>query len=342
MQHKLSTGSLLDNNGNLMEAGYSNNLIKEYERNQIKASKLKIKEWDYYYIGNQSKGVCFTIADNSYMGLASVSILDFEEKTFITRSSIKLFTNGKLKLPSNSIEGESIWEDKNYYLKFKAKDGKRNIEVKVKNYKDGNSFEANFELIETTDESMVIAIPFEKPKHFYYNQKINCIKAKGFYKYKDEVVHFSENNSRAVLDWGRGVWTYKNTWYWSSLSSIDKNVEEIGFNLGYGFGDTSKASENMLFYNGKAYKLEDVEFIIPMDSNKKYKYLEPWIIKSKDNSINLTFTPILDRNDDINLMLLKSLQHQVFGRFNGKIKVEDKEIEFNDLVSFAERVTNYW
>lgn len=55
MQHKLSSGPLLDNNGNLIEAGYSNNLIKEYDRNQIRASKLRIKEWDYYYIGNQSK-----------------------------------------------------------------------------------------------------------------------------------------------------------------------------------------------------------------------------------------------------------------------------------------------
>jgi len=205
-----------------------------------------------------------------------------------------------------------------------------------------NPFEANFELFDSTDESMVIAVPFNKPKHFYYNQKINCIKAKGFYKYKGDIVHFSEKDSRAVLDWGRGVWTYKNTWYWSSLSAVDDNGNEIGFNLGYGFGDTTKASENMVFYNGKAYKLKDVEFIIPMDSNEKYKYLEPWIIKSKDESINLTFTPILNRNDNIDFKVLKSIQHQVFGKFNGTIKIEGKEVKFNNLVSFAERVTNYW
>ena len=341
MQIKLSRGPLLNDEGNLTEAGYSTNLIKEYDRNKIKASKMRIKEWDYYYIGNQFKGVAFTIADNSYMGLASVSILDFEEKTYITRSSMKLFTNGKLKLPNNSNYGEVVWKDNNYYLKFEVKDGKREIDVKIKNYKDGNPFEAHFELFDSTDESMVIATPFNKPKHFYYNQKINCIKAKGFYKYKENIVYFSEVDSRAVLDWGRGVWTYKNTWYWGSLSAI-VNDSEIGFNLGYGFGDTTKASENMLFYNGKAYKLEDVEFIIPMDSNGKYTYLEPWIIKSKDESIDLTFTPILDRNDNTNLIFIKSLQHQVFGKFNGKIKVQGKEIEFNDLVSFVEVVTNYW
>ena len=37
MQHKLSSGPLLDNNGNLIKAGYSNNFIKEYDRNQIRA-----------------------------------------------------------------------------------------------------------------------------------------------------------------------------------------------------------------------------------------------------------------------------------------------------------------
>ena len=44
---------------------------------------------------------------------------------------------------------------------------------------------------------------------------------------------------------------------------------EIGFNIGYGFGDTSNATENMVFYNGKAHKLEDVKFNIPL--NKKGK-----------------------------------------------------------------------
>ena len=99
MQYKLTKGPLLNNDGNLIEAGYYTNPIREYDRNQIRAHKMRIKEWDYYYIGNQSKGIAFTIADNSYMGLASVSILDFDEKTFITRSSMKFFTNGKLNFP---------------------------------------------------------------------------------------------------------------------------------------------------------------------------------------------------------------------------------------------------
>ncbi|HBF68515.1 MAG TPA: DUF2804 domain-containing protein, partial [Firmicutes bacterium] len=75
MQNKLSPGKLLDKNGNLNEAGYATSLIKEYKRSDIKAHKSRIKEWDYYYIGNDRYGIALTIADNSYMSLASLSFL---------------------------------------------------------------------------------------------------------------------------------------------------------------------------------------------------------------------------------------------------------------------------
>lgn len=341
MQNELSKGPLLNEKGDLCEAGFSFRMVKEYDRKKIKAGKSRIKEWDYYYIGNNSHGVAFTIDDNSLYGLGSVSILDFENASYITKSSMKFFTNGKVGFPSSSAEGDITWQDKNYYLHFVNKDKKRQIDVKILEYEKGEPFEAHFDLEEIMDDSMVIATPFNKRAHFYYNEKKNCMKANGYYLYKGNKVEFSDKNTRAILDWGRGVWTYKNTWYWSGLSGISDG-KEVGFNLGYGFGDTSAASENMLFFDKKAYKLEDVTFNIPQDEKGNYEYLKPWKITSKDLSIDLTFTPILDRSDNTDFVILKSLQHQVFGRFDGVIKVGELKVEFNNIVSFAERVTNYW
>ncbi len=341
MQHKLKKGPLLDENGNLSEAGFAFSMVKDYDRKAIKARKSRIKEWDYYYIGNNSRGVAFTIDDNSLYGLGSVSILDFEKPGYITKSNMKFFTNGKVNFPSNSSEGDITWNDGNFYLHFVNKDKKRVIDVNIIKYHKDMPFEAHFELEEIMDDSMVIATPFNKKAHFYYNEKKNCMKAKGYYIFNDERIEFSDKDTRAILDWGRGVWTYKNTWYWSGLSGISDG-KEVGFNLGYGFGDTSKASENMLFYDKEAYKLEDVEFKIPQDEKGNYLYMEPWKVQSKDLSINLEFKPIIDRHDDTNFIILKSLQHQVFGVFNGTIKVKDLEVKIDNIVSFAERVTNYW
>ena len=188
---------------------------------------------------------------------------------------------------------------------------------------------------------MVIATPFNKKKHFYYNQKINCIRASGNATVGGKKYFFNGNDSFAVLDWGRGVWTYKNTWYWSSLSGT-YNGKKIGFNLGYGFGDTKNATENMIFYDGKAYKVEQVTFHIPTNSDGVEEYLNNWKFSSSDNKVNLTFEPIFDRYDKADVLLIKSIQHQVFGKFSGTLKIGEETIEIKDLVGFAEKVTNHW
>ena len=152
---------------------------------------------------------------------------------------------------------------------------------------------------------------------------------------------YSLDDSIGILDWGRGVWTYKNTWYWSSLNA-QQDGHYIGFNLGYGFGDTSSASENMFFYDKEAYKLNDVIFDIPVDAEGKEEYLKEWKIYSRDNCIDLSFTPILNRAADSNVFIIRSNQNQVFGKFNGTIKVGDKKYEIKNLVGFAEKVYNKW
>ena len=98
----------------------------------------------------------------------------------------------------------------------------------------------------------------------------------------------------------------------------------------------------MIFYDGKSYKVEQVTFHIPVNSEGKEDYLKEWKFTSSDNKINLTFKPIFDRYDNTNALVIKSIQHQVFGKFSGTLKIGEEEIEINDLVGFAEKVTNCW
>ena len=54
---------LLDENGHITQEGYATSLVWRYDRAKIKASWLRIKEWDYYYILNEDYGITLTIAD---------------------------------------------------------------------------------------------------------------------------------------------------------------------------------------------------------------------------------------------------------------------------------------
>lgn len=340
MQHKLEPGRLLYDDGNLAEAGYATSLVKEYNRSWIKAHSLRIKEWDYYYIGNENHGIALTIADNSYMSMVSISFLNFVSKTETTKSIIKFFPKRKLNLPSTSETGDIEYNSKKCNISFKHVDGKRRIQANFKNFDNKIDLRCDLYLTETNEDSIVIATPFKKNKHFYYNQKINLLSSSGYVKIGETIYDFNKDTF-GVLDWGRGVWTYKNTWYWSSLNAVDHG-KRIGFNLGYGFGDTSAASENMLFIDDKSYKLNQVHFDIPINKFGKDDYMKPWKFRSQDGTIDLTFTPILNRHAASNAIIIKSIQNQVFGHFNGTIMVDDRVVAINDLMGFAEKVTNYW
>lgn len=144
-----------------------------------------------------------------------------------------------------------------------------------------------------------------------------------------------------MLDWGRGVWTYENTWYWGSASGIAQG-RRVGFNVGYGFGDTSAASENMVFVDGVAHKLSQVTFNIPM-KNGQENYLSPWTFTSDDGRFEMDFMPILDRAACTDAKLILSDQHQVFGRYSGRMILDDgSALDVKSLTGFAEKVHNKW
>ena len=58
-------GPLLDLDGHLIEKGYAKSLIKDYQRSDIKANKLRIKEWDYYLVYNEEYAIALTFDDKS-------------------------------------------------------------------------------------------------------------------------------------------------------------------------------------------------------------------------------------------------------------------------------------
>lgn len=330
---------LLDESGNLKHPGYATSLILDYNRSQIKAHKMRIKEWDYYLVYNKDYAIALTIDDNYYMGLVSASFINLKEKWEKTVSPMYWFPKGKVNLPPSSKTGNAIKEGKNYSFKFIIEGNKRILDCSINRFINNKPYIIHIELMDEPQDSMVIATPFKKGKHFYYNQKIVGFKATGFVVVDDQRIELN-GETYALLDWGRGVWTYKNTWYWGAgCQKVGKDL--IGFNLGYGFGDTSKASENMLFINGKSVKLDKVTFNIPTKKGKD-DFLSPWTIISNDGVINFDFTPIIDRKSNTNAIIIQSNQHQVFGTINGTITLNDKVIKLENFTCFFEKVANRW
>ncbi|MFW9810458.1 MAG: DUF2804 domain-containing protein [Candidatus Thorarchaeota archaeon] len=57
----------------------------------------------------------------------------------------------------------------------------------------------------------------------------------------------------------------------------------------------------------------------------------------------MDFEPIVDRYGKINLLLINSEKHQVFGRFSGKVVLDnDTELKVDRFLGFAEDAYNRW
>ncbi len=344
LQHEITEKTkLLDENGNVLEPGYAKKMLYEYNRENVAVSKALLKEWDYYYIGNEKAAICLTIADMGYIGALSATYLDFTVPTQITKSSVLLFPMGKMRLPRTTEIGDSHWKNGKVEMTF-TNDGKvRRIYGQYPKFgKNKEDLLFNIMLTDFPEEGMVIATPFEKQGRFYFNEKINCMRAEGTFSVGDKEYVLDKSDALGTLDWGRGVWTYDNTWYWGSLQTRLEDGKTFGWNIGYGFGNNHAATENMLFYDGKSHKLDEITFNIPQKDGKE-DYMSPWTFTSNDGRFFMDFTPLIDRYEPFDLKFFAMIPHQVFGYFTGKAILDDGTvIEIKNKLGFAEKVRNKW
>lgn len=341
-QHEiLKETELLRSNGKLTEEGWARHHFWNYNRKAVKGSVLSVKEWDYYAI-NSVSGEWFitaTISDLGYAGLFNIAFIDLIRGKAVQCDSLQPFPLGKTipQLPDNYL---TQYNDHKLRITFTQKGSERHLIFGCPSLvlPDGSvGLDVDVTLYQTPgDESMNIATSWEKHRTcFYLNEKINCMPVSGRVRLGKNETELESGDCWGVLDWGRGKWTYQNRWYWSSASGL-VDGRRFGWNFGYGFTDRTPASENVLFCDGKINKLEDVSFEINTSD-----YKANWKITSPDDRVNLVFYPATDRSSKIDMLLIKTIQHQVFGYFSGNVTLDDGTVlDIQRFPGFAEDVFN--
>lgn len=336
------SGPLLDEEGRLREPGYALRPPFEYSHEDIAAPRFRIKDWDYYLVNDDEFAVALTFSDLGYIGLVSASILDFSNASFQTTSELLIMPMGCMGLPNSSDEGDIEWSNARCNVRFAHESGGRRLSFFMKRFFDDDDLDVELLLDQDPRDSMVVCTPWkEDATAFYYNRKILGMRARGGFRWGANVHEFDASDSLGLLDWGRGVWTYDNVWYWAAAHGR-QDGHVIALNLGYGFGDTTAATENMVFVDGIAHKLEDVDFGIPQAEDGSYSFMEPWHLTDNEGRLDLVFSPCIDRVDDIDVMhVVTSNQHQVFGKLDGHVVLDDgSKIEITGMRGSAEHIHN--
>ena len=331
--------NLLDASGNVANPGYCVTCNYIYKRNEIKAHPMRIKEWNFYQISDDRYTIQMNQFDISMGGAATFAIFDRKTGERFDVMHVDLLTLGKYNMPETDECDHTLSCKKNGFdFKIDVVGNKRTLTFQGKCKK--GKIEADIELtVPENLEYLVMAVPFKEDKHFYLNKKMNCMKARGYVKCDGRVMALNEDVAFGVLDWGRGVWPYKCDWYWGNGSMTLPGGKVFGFEIGWGFGDMSAFSENTLFYDGKAHKIENLTL-----TKDEKDIMKPWVFTSSDGRFEMMMTPEFDNFTSTRVLgVIGNRCHQVFGKWNGYVILDDgKRLEIKDMIAFCEHSDNRW
>lgn len=340
MQRLVTDPEPVLNSDGTPNAGYCTQETQYFHRNDIKANPFRIKEWDFYQIEDAAGHVVLqlTYGHASYMGEVNIMLFDVRRKIFLVNKTILIpLPMNSLHMPESAAREHTIrYHSLRSEVYIHGDSQVRDIRFRI------DDVHAELHLTALTPHSLIINIPFDEDPHdFYYDFKQNCMAVTGEVVFhqdgKGKIIHYGENKpAYAILDWGRGVWPWHNEWYWSNGQGMI-NEKLLGFNLGCGFGNTSIATENILFYEGQAHKLDQI--MIQHESD----YMKPWYLEDNEGRCRLVMTPQYDRITRINFGPIENCTHQVFGLFNGTVKLDDRrELTLENVSAFAEHAVNNW
>lgn len=332
---------LLSADGTLLAKGWARHNVFDYDRNSVKA-KMRRKEWDFYQISNGKLMVQLSMANISLGGYVSAALIDLTTGESIA-APMALFLGGKDKYvlpPKGDVPNNVKMAFGGAEFEFDTKETSRTLWFKMKDV------ECKFEMdIFPNHENITTVLPFAgHPDRYFMTTKQNSMPCSGTYKKGNKVYEFSKDDTFCVLDWGRVDTPYSLVWYWGNGSTYITDAEGkkhiFGFEITWGIGDESNATETCLFYDGKAHKVGavDVETFPKPD-----KYMNPWKFVSEDGRFELTMTPFYDHHADTNALVMRMHSHQVHGLWNGFVILDDgTKLEIKDMYAFCEYVENRW
>lgn len=323
---------LLGTDGALHQPGYATRMLYRYNRHRLQCHPFALKEWDFYQMMLDSHILQMTFGHVSYMASFSATLFSLDGAVRHSFTRMKPLPLRSLHMPLTPDAPHALHAHGNgWRMDFNIQANTRRLRLLADDVDIDIALENR-----PQDEKMVIATPFHTPGQFYLNCKENYYSVAGRARFGAYEARPTATDT-ALLDWGRGVWPFHQEWFWGNGAALLPNGR-FGFNIGWGFGNLTHATENMFFWNGRAHKLGRLAV-----TRDETDYLKPWHFVDEDGRFDFVMSPFYDNDTATRLLFVNNRCHQVFGRFNGvAVLPNGQEIQVQNMPAFCEHAVNNW
>lgn len=287
------------------------------------------KRWEYWAVQDEQKVLAVTVSDLDYAGLFAVWFSDPSGEEHVATG---LQPVPRLSIPERAGRGE---------VSVRAK----TLAISLQPLPEGLRLRASTPELDADvhierspgHPSLGVVVPWSSSR-FQYTVKETAMAATGSVRLAGQEFSFAPPTAFATWDFGRGKWPYRITWNWGSgAGHVDGH--RVGLQFGGAWTDGTGSTENAVFIDDTTHKIsEDVEW-----RYEPGNWLAPWKLSTRDDAVDLLFTPKRVRTDTTELGVIGNRTHQCFGVWSGRVAAPGApQLDVSGIPGWVEEVRNRW
>jgi len=308
--------------------------MAEYNREDIPVFRryFRTKERDSYVFGNDEFKVSLTAADYGYIGWITLTVFRLSDDREQSAAKLFFLPHGRLGLSPDHDRGDVVFRSKNVSLDAIRSPGKRILRCRWTAFDDVRPLYINVTLEDSEIDGLWTETPFLdsdgrlRDGLFSFGHKTVGLRVSGLMQYGAEQIEFHPEDTVGAYRFDRGLLPFeaRREWCWAVSG-------DCAFTFG-GWGER-QAGENLVVIGGESYTP-------PKTQIRSGQHSDEWRVRTPDDSIDLTFEPIIERRYERRLSYLAAYEiHQDIGRYSGTITVDGGVTRTLDgAMGFAEEI----
>lgn len=293
-------------------------------------NKFRLKEWQAFQLNSPEWFICFAVYDTKSIGTAIIMAYSKLQKRMY-RYEHKVPT-WRLTVPNSLYDSKCYYRSRklNIEIHNQLDDGLFSISLSAKGFRGLPGLECSFQAHHRT-EPIVIVQPFAKNRPLYSHKAL--MPSEGVICFDGTRQHCNSEDTSMILDHHKGFYPYVMKYDWVTALGHNAQGELQGFNLTDNqVQSPERYNENCLWLNGKMHPLP------PVKIRRPHGISSPWEIRDEFEQLSLSFTPLADVRNRLNLGFVKVDYHGPTGILAGHIlDATGKRVSFDNFFGMGEK-----
>ncbi|CAA0123835.1 Uncharacterised protein [BD1-7 clade bacterium] len=271
----------------------------------------RLKEWQAFQIDCDDWFFCISVYDTKSLGTAI--IMAWHKPSATMRVYQKKVPTFLLKVPCGLNDSVASYTSKDFTIVFGNRLASNQIRITAETHGLAGLPDIHMEWhAELTGEPQLVFQPFGKNRPLYSLKSL--MRARGSVTFDGQSNDYDAN---VILDDHKGFYPFTMQYDWVTGLQQQADGTLSGFNLTDNqVLNPTHFNENCLWHAGKMHPLP------PISVSRPGGIMAPWQIQDSDGQVDLTFTPLADVPNLVNLGLFCTRYHGPTGQLTGTITTE--------------------